>query len=198
MTIQQSKYRVIAVLLALPIFAGPSLASDKPPAELRAVIPAGTTLLDYRNEDLNGDGRKDVVFIVDKQDNDEIEEGGRILLIAVRQADNKLQVVKRNDRVVFCKQCGGVLGDPFNALESKPNSFSISHYGGSAWRWSNTFTFAYSRKDDSWQLIRVDESAFHSLEPEKIKHNTYKPPKHFGKIDIADFNPEKFKGVGPK
>ena len=203
MKLQKYKTQVFVSGFALIFAVTQVLAADRAPAELAPLIPAGTTLLTYGEEDLNGDGRKDYVFIVEKQANPakkgEDDEGARVLLIAIRQGDNSLIVVKRNDLVVFCKQCGGAFGDPFDGgLVTKPKFFSVSHYGGSAWRWTNAFSFAYSRKDDTWQLVKVEESSFHASEPDKIKSKTYKPPRDFGKIDIADFDPDKFKGIGPK
>jgi len=192
------------VRLAIALFgaalAGPAIAApvDSVPAELKRLIPRETTLLDHQIADLNGDDRPDIVFIVEGKSGESDDDGQRSLLIAVRQPDGSLKTVKQSDKVVYCRQCGGVFGDPFAGLEAARGGFSVNHYGGSNWRWSNSFRFAYSRRDDSWQLIRVEESSFHTANPNRIKSKAYKPPSDFGKIDIADFDPENFKGVGPK
>lgn len=199
------KALVIALIMLVP---GPCLGAadyvpdDQIPADLSKLIEADTKLLAFEAADLNGDGRVDYVFILEKQkkspDDAEDEEGSRTLKIALRLADGGLKVVKTNDRIVFCATCGGVFGDPFAGLEAKTKTFSVTHYGGSSWRWSNTFQFNYSRIDDTWQLVMVEESSFHTSTPNKTKTVKYKPPKDFGKIDIADFDPEAFKGVGKK
>lgn len=167
---------------------------EKTPAELLSLLPKGAQLLDWQNADLNNDGRPDILLIHEAAEDD----GPRTLLIALRQSDGRLNVVKRNDKVVFCRQCGGVFGDPYESLEAGKGRFTVNHYGGSNWRWVFSFDFAYSRRDKTWQLVRVDESSFHTSAPNNMKTRTYKPPRDFGKIDFADFDPENFKGVGPK
>ncbi|MFZ6746559.1 hypothetical protein ACO0LC_25275 [Undibacterium sp. JH2W] len=199
-----SKFAVIFSLVLVPAI---SMATDyiegkDIPAELRPFILPNTKLLSYEVADLNGDDKPDYVFILEKQkkhpDDDPIDHGQRPLNIAIRQADGKLKLVKTNDKVVFCSGCGGVFGDPFSDLTAGKKTFSVSHYGGSNWRWANTYQFNYSKKDDTWQLVKVSESSFMAFEPDKVKEKIFTPPKHFGKIDIADFDPEKFKGVGAR
>jgi hypothetical protein len=190
-------------LLALPVFAGAASAdTGKPPAELDRFVARGESLLAFEQADLNGDGLRDVVFIVEPvQANDDAAEddgGTRTLRIAIRAPDGSLKIVKESSRVALCRRCGGAFGDPFAGLSASKNTFSVGHYGGSGWRWSTEYTFHYSRRDATWQLVQVDESSFHVSDPEKLEAKTYRPPRHFGKIDIADFDPEHFKGVGPK
>ena len=138
------------------------------------------------------------MFIVETVTENADDDGLRTLFIALRQTDGSLKIVKRNDKVVYCRQCGGVFGDPYAGLSTAPNRFSVDHYGGSNWRWSNSYSFAYSRRDDTWQLVRVEQSSFHTANPDKVKSRIYKPPRDFGKIDIADFDPENFMGKGPR
>jgi len=190
-------------LLSLPLLASAAAPdAGKPPAELDRFVAKGESILAFEAADLNSDGLRDVVFIVEPlQANDGAEEeddGTRTLKIAIRAPDGSLNVLKESSRVVLCRGYGGAFGDPFAGLSASKNTFSVSHYGGSGWRWSNSYTFNYSRRDASWQLVRVDESSFHAAEPEKLEAKTYRPPRHFGKIDIADFDPEHFRGVGPK
>jgi len=186
---------LLGLLALTPAMAEPE---GEPPAELKRLVPKGSKLLDWQIADLNVDGRPDVLAVYESALEPSDDDGPRTLIIAVRQADGALKVVKRNDKVVYCRQCGGIFGDPFESLSAAPGKLSVNHYGGSNWRWTNTFNFAYSRRDNTWQLIRVEESSFHTSAPNKMKTRTYKPPRDFGKIDIADFDPENFKGLGPK
>ena len=200
--------RIIILLLASLLFAPSLWAEDrfvpdeKIPSDLKPLITPGSKLLAYESADLNRDGLKDYVFILEKQKTaenpDEIEVGQRPLKIALRLRDGSLREVKVNERMVFCSTCGGVYGDPFNGLEAKDGSFSVSHYGGSGWRWGNTFQFNYSRIDQTWQLVMVEEFSFHGADPNTMKKKRYRPPKDYGKIDIADFDPENFKAVSKK
>jgi hypothetical protein len=59
--------------------------------------------------------------------------------------------------------------------------------------WSNSFTFAYSRRDKTWQLVRAEVSFYYAPDADSTeKSNIYLPPKDFGKIDIADFDPDRY------
>lgn len=176
--------------------------SDAMPAELRRFVEPGSRALFVGTADLNGDGRKDYVLVLEKQkkrDSDPDIEGQRPFLIVIRQADGSLKVQKRSDRLVFCSTCGGMMGDPLQSIEVLPGAFTVNHYGGSAWRWSNLYRFGYSRRDDSWQLIRVEETSFHAGDPDHTtKTKLLTPPRDYGKIDIAEFDPGKFLGQGRK
>jgi hypothetical protein len=194
-TFVRHSFPFLALLALTPAIAEPE---GEPPAELKRLVPKGSKLLDWQIADLNLDGRPDALAVYESVVERPDDDGTRTLLIAIRQTDGSLKVVKQNDKVVYCRQCGGVFGDPFESLSAGPGKLSVNHYGGSNWRWTNSFSFAYSRRDASWQLVHVDESSFHTSAPDKIKSKRYKPPRDFGKIDIADFDPENFKGVGPK
>jgi len=188
---------LISLLLCLPGLAlGQAADPEQVPKELKSFAARSESILAYEYADLNGDGARDVVFVVEPDKTD--DEGIRTLKIAIRMPGGGLKVVKENRKVAFCRSCGGVFGDPFEGLSASARGFSVSHYGGSNWRWANSFSFAYSRRDDTWQLVEVEESSFHTSNPDDMKTKTYKPPRHFGKIDIADFDPEKYRGVGKK
>jgi hypothetical protein len=174
--------------------------SAREAAELERLVARDEAVVRHAVADLNGDGLRDLVFIVEPKQagaDSDGDDGPRTLKIAIRSADGKLAVVKESSRAVYCRSCGGVFGDPFDSLDASRQRFSIHHYGGSSWRWAVTTTFAYSRRDNSWQLVQVDESSFHASNPEKMESKTHRPPRSFGKIDIADFDPQNFLGVGP-
>ncbi len=166
------------------------------PAEIKGFVEQGTRVLAVKSADLNGDGLSDYLIVLQKQgkdaDGQPLEEGQRPLIILLRRADGTLTVAKRNDRIVMCETCGGMLGDPFVGIEAGGRTFTVSHYGGSAWRWTNSYRFNYSRIDKTWQLVRVELSEFHTSKPQKKKREVYTPPRDFGKIDIVDFDPDNF------
>lgn len=187
--------RLCLLSLFLPSIAwSQSNAATTIPSELAALIEKPDALLAEAAADLNGDGLIDYVFIVQKPENPDIDtefaHGDRTLKIALRMPDNSLNVVKVIDKVVLCTHCGGVFGDPFEALTASQKTFTVSHYGGSNWRWANAYRFGYSRIDKTWQLLRIEEHNFHTSNPEKMTSKVRTPPKDFGKIDIADFDPD--------
>jgi hypothetical protein len=191
-------------LLASPVLAeeGSYLPMEKLPSEVRPFVAEGTRPLALARADLNGDGLQDFVLVLERQKarptDPDIEERQRPLLILVRKPGGALEEAKRNDRVVYCSTCGGMMGDPFQGVRARAKAFTVSHYGGSAWRWSVDYTFGYSRRDNAWQLVRVEERSFHASEPGNGKTARYTPPRHYGKIDIADFDPESWRDQGRK
>jgi hypothetical protein len=155
------------VTLALTASAQPT--SKLPPAELLPLIPTGTEYLAHAVGDLNGDSRQDYVLVVEKQTPDELQ---RLLLVIIRQPDGSLVSRKDNGRIVLCGKCGGIFGDPFVGVTASRKTFTVHHYGGSAWRWGSEYQFNYSSRDDTWQLVRVKNFSFHALDPEKEEVET--------------------------
>ena len=173
------------------------------PDEVNAFIDKGMVPIALETGDLNADGRKDFILVSSAvvPENASYEEGAgeRSVLLLVRDAGGDLNLAARNDLVVLCRNCGGVFGDPFAGVTVRGTRFTVSNYGGSNSRWSYEYTFAWSRRDRTWQLVRVEDSSFHALDP---RHTTrthiYTPPKDFGLINFADFDPDNFKGKGKK
>lgn len=177
-------------------------ASVDVPREVRPFVEAGTIAIALEASDLNGDGRQDFVLVLEKQkaktSDPDIEAGQRPLLILVRRPDGGLKEAARSSRLVYCSTCGGIMGDPFQGVQAGTKTFTVSHYGGSAWRWGVDYTFNYSRKDEAWQLVRVEETSFHASAPDEGESRTFRPPGDFGKIDLAAFDPENWKGKGQR
>lgn len=170
-----------------------TLTGSDLPTEAAAFIPAGMRPIIYERADLNGDGREDALLVLEARearDVDGLEQHVRPLLVLTRALDGTLRQHARNDRLALCPECGGIMGDPLQDVTVERKAFSVSHYGGSGWRWSNLYRFAYSRRDDTWQLVSVEESSFHASEPESATETVRLPPRDYGKIDIADFDPE--------
>jgi hypothetical protein len=178
----------LLLLVALHM-AGAIAAPAAPPAELLRLVEPGTELLSFYAADLNGDGTEDYLVVLQRQDT----EGTRPLLIIGREKTGALRLLKRNEVLVGCANCGGMMGDPLQSIEVKGQGFTVANAGGSIDRWSNSFTFAWSRADKSWQLVRAEASSFSAPEPdETFRQDVYLPPRDFGKIDLADFDPDSY------
>jgi hypothetical protein len=190
---------VLCLVLSCVVSASAAARQDelKVPAEVVPFVEAGTKAIAVEAADLNGDGRGDFVLVLEREkpakDKDDFPINQRPLLILVRGADGKLSAAKRNERIVMCSQCGGVFGDPFEGVEVGRNTFTVNFYGGSNWRWKYAYKFNYSRVDKTWQLVRTEEISYHTSDPDKMKTSVFTPPRHYGKIDIADFDPENYK-----
>ncbi|HEX7317235.1 MAG TPA: hypothetical protein VF297_25280 [Pyrinomonadaceae bacterium] len=187
----------LTLLCCVPVIAAAQAEELQVPAEVRPFVEAGTKAIAVEAADLDGDGRGDFVLVLEREnpakDKDDFPVNQRPLLLLLRGADGTLSAAKRNERVVLCSQCGGIFGDPFEGVEVGRNTFTVHHYGGSAWRWKNSYKFNYSRIDKTWQLVRVEELSYHTSDPNKMERHVYTPPRDYGKIDFADFNPENYK-----
>lgn len=194
---------MFAVVLASPVAV---VAQDavKVPEEVRPFVEKGMEPIALEAGDLNADGRKDFILVLSKPRDpkaefDEAGDAERPTLILVRDNNDKLSVAARNDTVVYCRTCGGVFGDPFAGIEIRGTRFTISIYGGSNDRWAYDYTFAYSHRDNNWQLVRVEETTFQALDPNHTtRKHIYTPPKSFGLINFADFEPENYLGKGKR
>ena len=190
-----------ALLLPLSVIAQDDVVNV--PNEVKPFIEKSRIPIALETGDLNADGRKDFVLVISDvvPDNVTYEEGAgdRSVIILTREASGSLTRAAGNDLVAYCKNCGGALGDPFAGVTISGTRFTVSNYGGSASRWSYIYTFDYSRRDRTWQLVRAEESSFHALDPERTKrHRIYTPPKHFGLITFAEFDPDNFQGKGKR
>lgn len=196
--------RVAAWLLAVASAAagGAAGAGDDDPdpdesllsAELRALIEPGTRLFKYRVADLNRDGRPDLVYILHRlppsPQDDELEERQRPLRIALRGADGRLRVVVNNETLVQCHTCGGIWPEPFDELSAGPGEFTVGHYGGSRWRWSDRWRFVYDAQARTWFLDRVQLGQ--DVEAGGHQVSTYVRGRHFGALRIDRFEREEF------
>jgi hypothetical protein len=194
---------VIVLLGAAPCAAVPHSPEDgvDVPGRATRFVEKGTRAIAFETADLNRDGRQDAILVIEpvlKPGDDEHAERPRQLLVLVGEADGSYREAKRNGKVVYCSACGGMMGDPFQGVDVGPGTFTVSNAGGSSWRWGVSYRFNYSRRDDTWQLVRVDDETFHAGDPAESKTVVSTPPKHFGKIDLADFDPENWKGQGAR
>ena len=198
--------RSIAVTIALLFAFSITLAQNDEvpvPDEVKPFIEKGKIAIALERGDLNNDGRLDMILVTSEivPENAAWEEGAgeRSVLILVRGAGAALRLAARNDAIVYCRNCGGVFGDPFAGVDVKGTRFTVNNYGGSNDRWSYSYTFDYSRRYKTWQLVRVVDESFHTLDPKRtMKRRVYTPPKNFGLINFADLDPDNYLGKGRK
>ena len=142
---------VIAAVSVLPVLG----ADEDPPPEIARFVPAGFQALDFVAADLDSDGRQDAVLILRRTDEDDVANGEapRPLLLLLRQPDGRLAQVRRTERLVYCRACGGMMGDPYESLTAGRGRFTVSFAGGSASsHWAVAYTFAYDGAAKDWLL----------------------------------------------
>jgi len=163
------------------------------PEAVRPFVRRGTCAIELEGKDLDLDGRGDYLLVLEQLQAGPDPDLGRrrSLVVLTASAGGRLREAARNGSVVMCSRCGGVWGDPFEGVAAEPGRFTVQHYGGSNWRWRADFTFAYSRRDRAWQLVRVQQVSYHTGDPEgTMKRRVLRPPRDYGKIDLRAFNPD--------
>ena len=188
-----TKITLVVSIMLSAVALGQETETVKVPAEVKRFVKDLSIPIALESADLNGDGRKDYILVLERA-NPEMDDDGfpinqRPLLILVRGQDGKLTEAKRNEKIVSCSECGGSQGDPFQGFDVGPNTFTVKHSGGSGMRWSSHWIFNYSKADQTWRLVRSEVETFSSGDPEKVDKKV-KRPEDFGKIDIADFDPK--------
>lgn len=170
-------------------FADPKVNVQK----LKALFPAGYTVLDNASGDLDGDGLKDYVFVLQndevRNDPDEV----RPLLIIMGKPKGKFEVLSRNDRVVLCSTCGGMYLDPYERLTIKDGLLTVHHKVGSNWIWTREISFRYDPLQRQMILQGDSGVSYHVSAPSK--YTTIVTNKEdFSKVSFSCFDYNKKSG----
>ena len=162
------------------------------PESITQFIPENYSALNVAKGDLNLDSIDDIILVL-KEDNEEetslIAEDPvkRPLYILTGQPDKSFKFAEINDNVVYCVNCGGMMGDPFMGIVIKNGYFSVEHYGGSAWRWSRIVTFKFNRTEKKWFLHKDGGDSFHTSQLEKVETKV-KTVKDFGVVPFEEYD----------
>lgn len=122
-------------------------------------VPDGWKLLDCVETDFNGDGIKDYIGVLDpagSQGEGEIGWPPRILFAIASERAGQYRLDFQDESLIRTRSEGGVYGDPYLPLTAEGHSFATHTYGGSAWRWSEDYTYTY--KEGTWYLTSSEES----------------------------------------
>lgn len=157
-----------------------------------AYVPQGYAILDSVSGNLNLDSIDDLILVLKKENEEESFDVSdstekRPLLILVGLEDGKYRLAAKSNNTVYCYDCGGMMGDPYQQVVIKNGYFSVEHYGGSAWRWTKIVTYKYSKEDEHWFLHRDGGESYHTADPEKVE-KTMRTKEDFGKVRFEDFD----------
>ena len=179
--------KIIIACLSLIILPGISSIVDG--QSLVSFVPKNYAILDTVYGDLNMDANTDAILILKVKSEKDTSNANRPLLILEGISKDQYKLAGRNDHIVFCASCGGGMGDPYHGATIEKGSFSIMHYGGSTWRWTQIIMFTYQVKTGKYILQSDKGESFNSTEPSKIK--IIKNQKgNWGKVSFEDYSNE--------
>ena len=161
------------------------------PEKVKALIPAKTEILHAATADVDGDELADYIVAAEDTASADAEDPTRTVFVIRQKPEGEFGIAARNASAIISRANGG-LSDSFEGVKAEKKQFTLLHSGGRRDKWTAAYTFGYSRIDQAWQLIRVEASRW----SETGEMQTFKPPHDFGKIAFADFDAEKWQGLG--
>lgn len=148
-------------------------APETVPSDL---LPVNYRIHDEITGDVNKDGIPDKILVM--VHNSEPKEAGAInpdniparkLLILLAKS-GQFQKVMETDSAIMCRDCGGMMGDPYQSIKIERNSFLISHFGGSREKWG--YDHRFQLRTGKWQMTGITETEYDSLTGQEIKIDT--------------------------
>jgi len=152
---------------------------DMPEAAVK-LLPDNGDVIASCKADLNGDGKDDFLIAF------EYLNAQRELIVVIN-TEKGYMIAARSKRVIRCKECGGVYGDPFVRIWADKKKFGVDHFGGSNFKWQDSSEFGYSRRDKKWQLLSFDAINYDldsNADEKKFKSAD------FGLINLEEFDVE--------
>lgn len=122
--------------------------------EIAGFVPEGWELMDSVELDFNEDGVTDYIGVLEAAlvDAEDAWHSGkpRILFAAAGEGTGGYRLDFQDINLIRTRAEGGVFGDPYMPLTAKGTSFTTHAYGGSAWRWSEDYTYTW--QEGVWRL----------------------------------------------
>ncbi len=124
-------------------------------SNLAAFAPEGWALIDSVELDSNQDGIPDYVGVleaagIEGEEGWTYQDAPRILFAAAGDGAEGYRLDFQDINLIRTRAEGGVFGDPYEPLTAEGASFTTHAYGGSAWRWSEDYTYTY--RGGAWYL----------------------------------------------
>lgn len=126
-------------------------------SQMSDFVPDGWILMDSVMLDFNQDGIADYVGVLENvnftemyEDNGHLLSFPRILFAIASEGENQYRLDFQDMNLIRNYYEGGTFGDPYEPLTAAGTSFTTHSFGGSAWKWSEAYTYTY--KEGIWYL----------------------------------------------
>lgn len=127
--------KAICILIFLLIHASVLVGQE-------LLIPDHHSLVDSISGDLDKDSNSELVVVYNVGPDDEAYGYSRQLII-YKLKDSKWTEWKKSDQALFSSKDGGMMGDPFDAIEIENSVLLIRQRGGSGWKWGLTNKYRF-------------------------------------------------------
>lgn len=123
-------------------------------------IAEGWELMDSVELDYNGDGIADYVGVQEAaadwtQEAESDFPRLRLLFAVASDGPGQYRLDFQDENLIRTRWEGGVFGDPYEPLTASGASFTTHAFGGSAWKWSEAYTYTY--REGTWYLTQAEE-----------------------------------------
>lgn len=103
--------------------------------------PAGSTIIETADGDLDGDQIPEKVIIYNTKDKNESGDIREIQIL--KKINGKWTILEKSRNAVLESEAGGMMGDPYQNTTIEKGILMITQAGGSSWRWGNTDKYRF-------------------------------------------------------
>ena len=105
-------------------------------------------VMDQASGDLNGDGFADWAVVIERpseaeEPNECFTDAPRTLVIIMGDGDGGYTLGQSNDHFIRRDTQGGMNPDPYGGISIAEGELHYEDFGGSAWKWENSYTFSW-------------------------------------------------------
>lgn len=161
-------------------------------SELNAFTDDAFDVRMWRSEDLDGDGDRDVVAVLEEKARE--PDKSRTLLVLRRSPDGRLERAVENPSAILPASHGGTLGDPLRELVAHKGGFVLTFEGGSRELWSRRYAFDYVPSRKTWMLTTLSTRVLDRHEGGAKERQFVVGD--FGDVPLSDFDPESLPDEG--
>lgn len=133
---------------------------------LEAALPKEYSILDMCSGDLDLDGKNEIAIIIQRQQ-DGMQTERTIYLLKPEEnrgseKSDSWWLFGKNDCLIGDSQSGGAFGDSYSGMKLEDGTFTVELYGGSSFRWGETYTFGYDKEQKSLALVNMSKMAMNT------------------------------------
>ncbi|MGC9562549.1 hypothetical protein [Brachymonas sp. M4Q-1] len=159
--------------------------------DYQSLVPQGYKIIQVQQGDLNNDEITDALILIEeKNSTSELAGEGakRILMVITGKEGGGYEVAARNNKLVPCKTCGGISGDPFGYMNIQPGgAIHLLVEGGSREHWSSEYFFKFNESQKNWSIEKILMESSDSESGKSISRKYL--PKNIKQGEFSAFDP---------